>query len=519
VGVQIAGQAQGIEIGQEDESVVTVYGAYAELDQPAIAIAGTLLGQFKITSGDQILRTQVFQIYNGEALDADEWADEYDGYNLEEMAASIETNTADIATLEADVSQIKEDLNDINERVEALEQGGTGGVSTSVRQALLTLLKSAAYTETGLSDEIATIESWATEITALSVSPSTASINGSGTQQLTATTTPAGGTVVWSSSNTAIATVSSGGLVTGVGNGTATITASCGDKTASCTVTVSGFSTLVSIDATYTQTGTVAPEDSLSSLTSDLVVVATYDNSTTATLTSSQYTLSGTLTVGTSTITVSYGGKTDTFDVTVTSDLLYNWDLTSSLTDTVGGVTAVASAGTGVDAPVITSSGLVFNAATQRLLLGDISLDGKTIEIDVESFDFKGSTSAHIRFLLDSSNTGPIIYHKTNGWGAYGLPSSGGSAGTWSSTNWATGTDRTNRNLFNGKTVKLVSETDNMRSLYLDDDLLGTMGTLRYNTGTQELAIGASGSYNQSSGDQCYDMVISAIRIKNNPTA
>lgn len=216
------------------------------------------------------------------------------------------------------LDDLKEDLNDIEDRVEALEQGGTGGVSTSVRQALLILLKSAAYMETGLSDEIATIESWATEITALSVSPSTASISGSGTQQLTATTTPAGGTVVWSSSNTAVATVSSGGLVTGVSNGTATITASCGDKTASCTVTVSGFATLVSIDATYTQTETITTESSLSDLTSDLVVVATYDNSTTATLTSSQYTLSGTLTVGTSTITVSYGGKTTTFTVTVT---------------------------------------------------------------------------------------------------------------------------------------------------------------------------------------------------------
>ena len=74
VGVQIAGQAQGIEIGQEDESVVTVYGAYAELDQAAIVLPGTLLGQFKITSGDQILRTQIFQILNGEALDSDTWS-------------------------------------------------------------------------------------------------------------------------------------------------------------------------------------------------------------------------------------------------------------------------------------------------------------------------------------------------------------------------------------------------------------------------------------------------------------
>lgn len=131
VGVQITGAAQGIEIGQEDETTITVYGAYAELDQPAIAVAGTLLAQFKITSGEQILRTQVFQIANGQALDADEWADEYDGYNLEEMATSIETNTADIASLEADVSQLKEDFTDLHDAIY--------GESTTVETALVSL--------------------------------------------------------------------------------------------------------------------------------------------------------------------------------------------------------------------------------------------------------------------------------------------------------------------------------------------------------------------------------------------
>lgn len=89
VGVQVNGQPEGIEIGQEDETVVTVYGAYAELDQAALAISGKLLGQFKITSGEQILRTQIFQIANGQALDADEWAGEYDGYNLDELVETV----------------------------------------------------------------------------------------------------------------------------------------------------------------------------------------------------------------------------------------------------------------------------------------------------------------------------------------------------------------------------------------------------------------------------------------------
>lgn len=74
---------------------------------------------------------------------------------------------------------------------------------------------------------------------------------------------------------------------------------------------------LVSITAVYTQSGTVYDTDALDDLKPDLVVTASYDDSTTETVTT--YTLSGTLTVGTSTITVSYGGKTDTFAVTVST--------------------------------------------------------------------------------------------------------------------------------------------------------------------------------------------------------
>ena len=107
VGVQITGTT--FTYGDEGAQFL---GPYAELTQVALAVNGKMRGQFKITSGNQILRTEIFAISNGEALDAstDEWADEYDGYNLEEMATSIETNTSDIASLEADVSQIKEDF-------------------------------------------------------------------------------------------------------------------------------------------------------------------------------------------------------------------------------------------------------------------------------------------------------------------------------------------------------------------------------------------------------------------------
>lgn len=75
-----------------------------------------------------------------------------------------------------------------------------------------------------------------------------------------------------------------------------------------------------SISATYTQGETkVYIENPLDSLKENLVVVANYDNQTKQTLKSSDYTLSGTLTVGTSTVTVTYLGKTTTFTVNVTN--------------------------------------------------------------------------------------------------------------------------------------------------------------------------------------------------------
>ena len=69
----------------------------------------------------------------------------------------------------------------------------------------------------------------------------TASITGTGTATITATTNPAGQTVTWTSSDTSVATVSNG-TVTGVAAGTATITGyitvNGATATATCEVTV-----------------------------------------------------------------------------------------------------------------------------------------------------------------------------------------------------------------------------------------------------------------------------------------
>lgn len=77
---------------------------------------------------------------------------------------------------------------------------------------------------------------------------------------------------------------------------------------------------LVRIVATYNQSKTVYTKNKLNVLIDDLTVRAVWSDGTSTTLSSSDYTLSGTLVEGESTITVSYEDKTATFTVTATKE-------------------------------------------------------------------------------------------------------------------------------------------------------------------------------------------------------
>src|ERR1035441_4513815 len=91
-------------------------------------------------------------------------------------------------------------------------------------------------------------------ISSIFITPASTTIAVNGTQQLTATGTYSdgsrqplsGSTVGWSSSDDTVATISNGGLVTGVATGTATITATAQgvSGTGSVTVTVENLTTI-----------------------------------------------------------------------------------------------------------------------------------------------------------------------------------------------------------------------------------------------------------------------------------
>lgn len=94
---------------------------------------------------------------------------------------------------------------------------------------------------------------------------------------------------------------------------------------------------IISLSAVYVQTKVVRPNTPLDSLKDDLTVTATFDDGTSAEITS--YTLSGTLSVGTSTITVSVENVSASFNVVVSDyQMLFsfaNGDLRKEAASTV----------------------------------------------------------------------------------------------------------------------------------------------------------------------------------------
>lgn len=89
VGVQGTGS---VVVVDDSDSENIIYGVQAEMTQTMLAVQGTILFQFKMTFGNQILRTEIFKSDNGRALDGDtsEWAEEYQGYNLDEVVEKLD---------------------------------------------------------------------------------------------------------------------------------------------------------------------------------------------------------------------------------------------------------------------------------------------------------------------------------------------------------------------------------------------------------------------------------------------
>ena len=241
---------------------------------------------------------------------------------------------------------------------------------------------------------------------------------------------------------------------------------------------------LSSISAVYTQTETVFEDTSLDDLKNDLVVTAHYSDSSEETLESTDYTLSGTLAEGTSTVTVTYEEKTTTFNVTVSDNLIHSWDFTQGLTDSVGGVTATLNNCTRA------SDGVTFDDTTDNIVLGNVFGFNKTLEIDyTDALISVPSKKNGIWFWTDSNITCGFGYHysSTSANNKFGYYSS--DVGSWI---YASSYGKTS---FDGSgTIRLTVDAEGKVHVYKDGTEVNLATVPYYNTESKVsyLTIGSS---------------------------
>lgn len=452
---------------------LTIDGTDATWTVSSLAIAYKGVGEIQLTYtvGTVVKKSVIykFTVYkslgaNGEYPSPGQtWQEE-----IEDELADVKADLGDLDELETtDKSSLVDAINEV------AQGGGGSGITDEVRSALLACFRHIAFLDDD-DDYYGDLYDALYAVTAISLNTNSLSFTSlNTTQQLTATTVPVGGDVTWLSSDTSIATVSSSGLVTAKGYGSATITATSGSVSATCSVVVSQ-ATLTSISAVYTQSGTVYDTDSLDSLKSDLVVTATWSDSSTSTVSASDYTLSGTLVAGTSTITVSYGGKTDTFDVTVTEYVpaspIYDWDFTSSMVDSVGGKTAIT---TGTQ----DSSGVTFSDTSKYIAFDGVYAKDRTYEIDVDSIVKTIANDYGRLWMVDAdANTtqggsGYIITGTKKGGDIFYMN------GSWESSVIVDKTTDSNGSYYSNSTVGFYVDNSGYVSVYKDGTLLGTSST------------------------------------------
>lgn len=170
----------------------------------------------------------------------------------------------------------------------------------------------------------------AVSATSVTLSSSSLSLEVGDTGSLTATVKPTNTTdptVSWSSSDSSVATVDSDGNVTAVGEGSCTITASCGSKSATCSVTVTNPMTGLSVSPSSDSvdvgdtTGLTATATYKDGSTVDVTSSASWSSSSSSVASVSSGTVTG-VGEGSATITASYGGYSDSCSVTVENPLV-----------------------------------------------------------------------------------------------------------------------------------------------------------------------------------------------------
>ena len=254
----------------------------------------------------------------------------------------------------------------------------------------------------------------------------------------------------------------------------------------SLTVNVSGGGspTITGLSAVYTQSGVVDVHDDLSVLIPDLVVTATISNSLQIEIAPTDYTLSGTLAVGTSTVTVSYAGVTATFSVTVTQYWDYYWDYTDGVKPT--GFVEESSGNNGTI--TLTANGLELysgDASNGSVKITNTDLNNFTTKATLEVvFSVnKSSTAAGLRCSVTSGTWGVQTNTASNYIRAY---TSSTAAGGRSLAYYDTGVDYTLRLLYLKESPSKYSAWVNGVAVVWEDSTSG----MQYLSNTQIMSQG-----------------------------
>lgn len=428
--------------------------------------------------------------------------------NKDEFETSITNLNTKIGELEEQIDESNTNLSELEEQIGDISASEVAGISAELTTALRRyftnvqiLLPQIAYvTEDNVGNTV--IQNAVDVVTVLDgeevvVTLSSISATYSGGSVLVGTSVDnlTGIVVTASYSDGSTVTLTDYTLSGTIAEGSNTVTITYESMTT--TITVIGYTeeeevTLSSISATYSG-GDVIVGTALTSLTG-ITVTGTYSDGSTSAITG--YTLSGEILEGSNTITVTYNGLTTTITVVGYIDnrtLLYNWDLTESLTDTISG-SAITLNGATQD-----SNGLTLGSSSAYASLDASIISRKEVTIEIDFGTMNRTGTAHGRLIMLSTSSG-LIYRNTGSWQIY-------------NNSWSGDTVETNANAFTNSTL-IIKQTGDFTSSssgahYWSVEHNGNVIVEEFQVGGYSLTTLTIGQ----SANSYYTAVIKAIRI------
>lgn len=206
---------------------------------------------------------------------------------------------------------------------------------------------------------------------------------------------------------------------------------------------------------------------------------------------------------------------------------LYKWNFKNSLVDEIQDVEAELR-GYGQSWATRDSSGVHITGSNQFVAMGNeqISLIGKTIEIDISEFDFQGDASLNTIILsydkkFEASDINPnyLFYYSTTEGNAFTMRSYKQQSVNYD--NWKVNkviNDELPRDAIDGKTIKCTFNSDGTNYFYLNDVLIGSTSECWANNANTAynnlyIKIGSTNKSTDGNNGNSHNMTITGVRI------